>query len=237
MLIDYLSYYLVFIIVISILCGLIVLKKKFLGPRIILAIFLFIILLPPPVIYFYVTNFTTIPEVVVPDLAGIKLEEAKEKLVSLKLKAVHNGQIHNMEYPEGMVVSQRPEAGRKVKIGRTVNLLTSSGKMKVEVPNLLGRPQLQAEAVLSAKGLSLGEVSDKYLPDVNSGTILEQIPLPGDEVEVGSQVDITIASVDKVLMPDDTEEKEVKKVKPDEEKKQKEEKEEKEDKGGFWPWW
>jgi beta-lactam-binding protein with PASTA domain len=237
MLINYLSYYLVFIIIVSILFGLLALKKKFLAPRFVIPIFLFIVLLPVPAIYFYVTYFTAIPEVAVPDLTGVEVEEAREKLTSLKLKFFHGGQIYNMEYPEGIIVSQRPEAGRKVKIGRTVNFLTSSGKMKAEVPDLLGRPQVQAEAVLSAKGLSLGEVEKKYDPELNNGIILEQAPLPGEEVEVGALVDITIASNDRVLMPNDFEEKEIKKEEVKEGKKEKEAKEEKEDKGGFWPWW
>ena len=240
MLINYLIYYLFFVIVVSVLFGLTALTRKFWSPRIVVPIFLFIVLLPAPAIYFYATYFTTIPEVVVPDLTGIEIGQAREKLATLNLRSYHSGQIYNMEYPEGVIVSQRPEGGRKVKIGRRVSLLTSSGKMKAQVPDLLGRPKIQAEAVLSAKGLILGEIEEKFDPDLNSGIILEQNPLPGEEIEVGAQVDIAIASNDRALMPDDFEEKEIKKEEKKEEqeiKEEKEKKEAKEDKGGFWPWW
>jgi serine/threonine-protein kinase len=102
--------------------------------------------------------------------------------------------VFDTRYPEGLTVSQRPEAGRKVKIGRIVNLLTSSGRRKVQMPNLLGRPVTQAESVILASGLILGEKRYEYAAEVDPGMVLGQSPLPAETVEAGSAVFMTVAS-------------------------------------------
>ena len=76
-------------------------------------------------------------------------------------------------------------------------MLTSSGKRNVAAPNLLGRPLTQAETLLSAKGLVLGEVALEYIPQLEPGMILMQSPLPDEEIDVGSPVTITISTRDK----------------------------------------
>jgi beta-lactam-binding protein with PASTA domain len=224
MLIEYLSFYLIFVVIFSILVSLIVLKLNFPAPRVVIPVIIAIILLPAVVGYLYVTYFTSIPEVVVPDLTGKFLEKALGELASLDLKGRHAGSLFDMKYPEGSVVSQRPEAGRMVKVGRVVTILTSSGKRKVIVPNLLGRPAVQAEAVLSAKGLFLGEVNKEFAEELEPGIILTQSPLPGEDVEVASLVNIAVSSSEEVeTVVEVTEEAEEVPQKDSEQ-------------GGFWPW-
>ncbi|KPJ67605.1 hypothetical protein AMJ44_07230 [candidate division WOR-1 bacterium DG_54_3] len=222
MLITYLSFYLIFIILVSILIGLLVMKLNLPKPQLVIPLIMAIILSPLIIGYFYVTYFNSIPETVVPDLTGLPLEEAFEKLEALDLKGSFAGTIFDMKFPEGSVVSQRPEGGRRVKVGRVIRLLTSSGKRKVMVPNLLGRPAVQAEAVLAAKGLLLGESEQDFVPELDPGIILTQNPLPGEEVDSGSYVNITIST---------TEEPEIMiKVIEEEAGEEKEE-------GGFRLWW
>jgi beta-lactam-binding protein with PASTA domain len=165
---------------------------------------------------------------VVPDLTGLPLEEAVEKLESLDLEGRFAGSLFNMDYPEGSVVSQQPEGGRRVKIGRMVNLLTSSGKRKVNVPNLLGRPSIQAEAVLAAEGLFLGVVIADFVPELDPGIILTQNPLPGEEAEAGSSVDITVSGTEEPQISAEA----IGEGPGEGEGTGNEEKEE----GGFWPW-
>lgn len=223
MLVDYLNYYLIFIIVLSLLISLIVLRSKSRSLKMIIPLIMALMLLPAVIGYFYFINFASIPEAVVPDLTGMPLEEAQAKLELLKLKGRLGGSVFDMKQPEGNVVSQRPEGGRRVKIGRVVNLITSSGKRKVLVPNLLGRPAPQAEAVLSAEGLLLGEKSEDYAPELDPGIILAQVPLPGDEVDVGSYVGITVSSAKAPVVT----------VEVIEVKEKDEEKDQEQDKG----WW
>lgn len=206
MLIEYFSYYLIFVIVFSILISLVILRFKFPSPQIIIPLIISIVLLPGIGGYIYFTYFTGIPEVVVPDLTGKRLKTALMELDSLKLKGKEAGSVYDMRYAEGRVVSQQPEVGRMVKVGRTVNLIVSSGKRKVVVPNLLGRPQVQARAVLAAKGLYLGNIDTEYAIDLEPGIVLAQIPLPGDQVNVNSYVSITISTSQEPIVEEVTEE-------------------------------
>lgn len=213
MLIQYLSYYFAFVIAAALLISYLVLKMNFPAPRVVIPAVIAVIILPGLLVYLYVTYFTSIPETTVPDVAGLKFEEALQRLEALDLKGRYAGSLFNMEYPEGSVVSQQPESGRRVKAGRVINLLTSSGKRKLSVPNLLGRPAVQAKAVLAAKGLVLGEVTEDYMPELEPGLILTQDPLPGEEVATGALINITVSTTQEA-----------------------EEVEEYDEEGGFWPW-
>src|SRR3989344_3206504 len=100
--------------------------------------------------YFYLAYFDSLPEAVVPDVAGLTFEAAAEKLEETGLRARMAGSGYETKYPQGAVVSQRSEGGRRVKIGRVVNLMVSSGQRQAVVPNLLGKPLSQAETLLAA---------------------------------------------------------------------------------------
>jgi serine/threonine-protein kinase len=158
------------------------------------------------------------------------LETALERLEELGLKGKFAGSLFNMRYPEGSVISQQPEGGRRVKVGRLIDLLTSSGKRSVKVPNLLGRLVVQAEAVLAAKGLRVGEVNSDYVPELEPGMILSQNPLPGDELDAGSLVSITISATEEPVVSAEA-------VAEEERIQLEGEDEDKDDEGGgFWPW-
>ncbi len=222
MLITYISFYLVFIILVSIVISLLVLKLNIPKPHVFIAIVLAIILSPLLFGYLYTAYFTSIPETIVPDLIGMPLEKAYEELGALKLKGRFAGTVFDMKHPEGSVVTQRPEGGRNVKVGRVVRLVTSSGKRRVTTPNLLGRPAVQAEAVLAAKGLHLGKAEEDFVPGLDPGIILVQSPLPGETVAVGSYVSITVSVTEEPEVVAEV---------------SKEAEGEKEDEGGFKLWW
>jgi serine/threonine-protein kinase len=92
------------------------------------------------------------------------------------------------------VASQRPEGGRRVKIGRIVNLIVSVLDKKAIVPNLLGRSHNDIEVLLAARGLVSGEVSFDYVPGVEGGVVLTQNPLPDEEIDPGAAVAVTVSS-------------------------------------------
>lgn len=192
MFVSYFSSYLIFVIVVSVLLSIAFTRMKLSSLRIVLPMVATVLLVPLLFGYIYITYFTLIPEVVVPDLTGKTVEVALDELAEHKLRGRHAGAVFNMKLPEGRIVSQSPEIGKMVKIGRMINLITSSGKQKIFVPNLLGRPAIQAEVVLAAKGLRLGRIAREVVPEIDSGIILTQSPLPGEEVDVSSFVHITV---------------------------------------------
>lgn len=199
---TFLSLYLIFIILATIFFGYLILKFKVASPRSTLAFLLALIVLPLVFGYFYVAYFDSLPEVVVPDVNGMPLEMAKQKIESAGLQVREAGKIFEIKFTEGSVVSQRPEGGRRAKAGRVVNLMVSSGKKKVPTPNLLGRSIAQAETVLAAAGLKLGEVKREGNKNAADGTILAQEPLPGEEADASRGVDLIISTTEEVSTND-----------------------------------
>jgi serine/threonine-protein kinase len=195
MITAYINIYLVFIILLALLLLLLAVKTGLPSPRTL--IFFIIMLLVVPMIggYFYLSYFNPIPELIVPKATGLPFELARERLEAVGLRARLAGSVYEMKYQEGSVISQKPEEGRKVKLGRTISLMVSSGKRRVSVPNLLGRNLSQAEAVINAAELSIGEIKRENNPELPEGTILAQEPLPGEEVEINSRVDLLLSSL------------------------------------------
>lgn len=126
MLITYLNFYLVFIIVSALLLGLIVLKFRVRAISVFILWLLLFVVVPALGGYLYQIYFNSLPEVTVPDLTRIPFELAKERCEIFGLRVREAGSISETELPQGYVISQRAEPGRKVKVGRTINLILSS---------------------------------------------------------------------------------------------------------------
>jgi beta-lactam-binding protein with PASTA domain len=195
MLTDYLIIYLVFVMAAALLVSLLVLRLKLPSPQIIIPVVIALIIIPALAGYVYVIYFAALPDVIVPDLKGWPVSSAMAKLQTLNLRGRAAGTISETEIPLGCVVSQRPEAGRRVKIGRLINFLTSSGERSVTVPNLLGQTAEQAATALLEKGLAAA-ISYEYSQGVDPGIVVGQSPLPGETLNTGASVEVTVSTVE-----------------------------------------
>ncbi len=136
-------------------------------------------------------NVSTGPEAVqVPDLRGKTLDEARALLADLDLEV---GQITRTDAPdvaEDEVISSDPAAGTDAAPGSKVNLEVGTGQ--VEVPNVVGMTQSEAQNALSRVGLN-SESSFAQTDSAREGTVIEQDPRSGGAVDSGSTVKITVA--------------------------------------------
>lgn len=132
------------------------------------------------------------PEVIVPDLIGKELSEAREilKTNKLRIRIVYN--LYNPEYPAGVVISQKPAAGQKKKSQAEVEVVVSKGPELVKIPDLIGKTQLEAELTLEEVGLKLGGILTGNNPTATEGTVIKQLPETGAQIQRGSSVTITI---------------------------------------------
>lgn len=194
MLIEYINWYLIYVIIFSVLLGLFVLRVKHPSLWKVLLFFFGLIVIPAVIMISYATYFNALPQVMVPDLRGMGLQAAVAKLEEYKLEGYLAGSTYDATIPLACVVSQQPVAGQMVKIGRTIKLVTSSGKRKIAVPNLLGKTAEGADAILLSAGLVLGSVECNVSAEMDPGIILGQSPLPDEEIEMGSAVNITVAT-------------------------------------------
>ncbi|MFH1387537.1 MAG: PASTA domain-containing protein [bacterium] len=196
--IDALYAYLVYVIVISLLFGLVVLRLKKLKLALTAGLIIFVLLLPLLIGYFYMMYVNSLPEVIVPNLSGQTSQEAAEKVEELNLKVKEAGRANDQNIPEGVIVSQRPEPGRMVKEGRTINVIVSAGKTKVIAPSLVDRSYIQADQILTAAGLKLGEIKFENNTGGEPGKVVAQEPMAGEEVELGMSVDLLVAATEEV---------------------------------------
>ena len=97
--------------------------------------------------------------IMVPNINGLPLEEAGKELSkkNLELEVVDSNYVKGMS--AGAVLEQKPVAGAKVKIGRTIYLTINTGEIpKVAIPDIIDNSSYrQAEARLRAMGFKLTE--------------------------------------------------------------------------------
>lgn len=98
--------------------------------------------------------------------------------------------------PPGVILKQNPEAGEKVKIGRKVYVtVASSVPPKIAMPELKDVSLRQAEIMLKASGLELGDVI--YKPSPFENAVLEQLYkgrniAPGTEISSGEKITLVV---------------------------------------------
>lgn len=135
-------------------------------------------------------------ELVVPDLTNMKVREAEytAKVEGMKVIVVDSVYIRRMG--RGLVYSQNPKAGSKVKKGRKIRLtINSVTPQKVQVPNLVGYSMRQAMAELSSRGLTVGKLV--YVSDMATNNVLRQLRgnreiAPGTLIESGTSIDLVV---------------------------------------------
>jgi beta-lactam-binding protein with PASTA domain len=73
---------------------------------------------------------------------------------------------------------------------------------KVEVPRLTSNPLEAAKSLIGERGLALGNVREEETERESPGTVLRQNPDAGLQVESGAKVDLVVAVVPRVAVPD-----------------------------------
>ena len=137
----------------------------------------------------------------VPDVVGQTEDAAVRELEGAGLD-VRIRREFNRQFDQGEVFQQQPAAGRRIETGSPVTISVSRGVQQVEVPNVIGQSQDDAEATIADAGLRVGDVGDEF-SDQPEGTVIGQSPDPGTEVDRGSAVSITVsAGPATVAVPD-----------------------------------
>jgi len=94
----------------------------------------------------------------------------------------------------GNVISEAPSAGTSVNSGSAVNLVVSTGPVKVAVPNLVGDIQTDATTAIFEAGLTVGTVTTASSPTVASDNVISEAPGAGTSVNVGSAVNLVVST-------------------------------------------
>jgi serine/threonine-protein kinase len=127
--------------------------------------------------------------VAVPDVVGESLETAGSILAEAGFE-IGNVRREESEEDEGTVLEQSPVAGSKAQPESRIDLVVSGGPGTVVVPNVVCDSIEQAQNEITGAGLEFSRVASQFSDDCPEGTVAQQSPGGGAEVEEGSTVQV-----------------------------------------------
>jgi beta-lactam-binding protein with PASTA domain len=155
-----------------------------------------IALLLPLLLLLALLLFLFLPRnVTVPEVTGAKSAfEAEQKLTKAELKlAPAPKEKVSTEAPPGTVIAQTPAAGEKAKKDSAVTIEIAVGNGKVQVPNVVGQTQVEAEKTLREKNLTIGQLQPQ--PPDPKAKISSQIPAAEEVVTEGKPIDLFMETI------------------------------------------
>jgi serine/threonine-protein kinase len=131
-------------------------------------------------------------EAPIPTVAGMPADEAEDELRDAGFEVERRRQFSD-SVREGRVIETNPAEGTSVRRGSTVTLIVSRGREQVAVPDVVGRSREEAERLLRDAELEAA-FTEREDADAEPGTVLEQDPAAGTEVDQGETVDLVVAT-------------------------------------------
>ncbi len=143
--------------------------------------------------------------IVVPDLRGKTLNDARIAIVKANLELGKTDYVFTDADSSGNVYNQSPSPGTKMSGSKRVDLVVSQGPRngKVAVPaNLIGVSEVEATQRLAAARFRVGKVTLAE-HEGKVGTVYETYPSAGDLIDAGSAVDLFIIKEKGVTPPNE----------------------------------
>ncbi len=132
-------------------------------------------------------------DTVVPDVQAKTVREAKEMLEKNGLAFFVSRSEYNPTIPKDSVVSQDPDAGMRVKKGRPVQVVVSSGPEMTQVPDLRGLDLREAMIQLENSRLKGGNIQYVTHLVAKKNVVVDQTPIAGKEAQLNSAVDLSVS--------------------------------------------
>ena len=162
----------------------------FVGGSVLTGILTFILFMDIIVMPLYLQEGVTVR---VPDITNKTRDEAVAIARRSQLLVIADSSDYNEFIAKDLVSSQKPFSGSLVKPGRRIHLIISKGSQVVVMPDLSGLSPVDAEKVLRNAGLVVEDKRIKRSKRFSSGTVMDQYPDAGTEVQAKSGVTISIA--------------------------------------------
>ncbi|MFI1723571.1 Stk1 family PASTA domain-containing Ser/Thr kinase [Streptomyces sp. NPDC020489] len=141
-------------------------------------------------------------QVAVPVFIGETKDNAERMATNSDLKLSFTSKPCE-EQPKGKICDQDPKDGLKVDKQSTVNLVVSTGAPKVSVPSVIGDQFDEAKEKLEGDDFGLVVKKKSKESTEPAGSVLDQNPVFGKEVEKGTTITLTVATeIQKSTVPD-----------------------------------
>ncbi|MDD5807359.1 MAG: Stk1 family PASTA domain-containing Ser/Thr kinase [Eggerthellales bacterium] len=127
----------------------------------------------------------------VPSLEGMNAEQAEEAIRAAGLVPQYAGNEYS-DVDEDLVCKQEPEAGKELDEGSSVKYWISLGTEQVEVTDVVGWNQNEAQITLQQAGFEVVIDESKYSDTVEEGIVMEQNPRGGN-ADKGTTIHLTVS--------------------------------------------
>ena len=147
------------------------------------------------VILYFVYNLymTSVPIKVVPNIEGLSVSEATEKLEALGLRAQVSGARMSKDIPPGYVLESRPAPGHEVKQNRLILLFIAKALDALQVPDFQGRSWTQALALAADIGIQVFTLEEQYSATVDASYVIHQDSTPNATVSPNIRVGVVLS--------------------------------------------
>lgn len=142
--------------------------------------------------------------VTVPDVTGGSVDETDARLIQAGLRRGGTSEVPVPPENVGLVVGQSPGAGATVPPDTAVALVVgkpAEDGSKITVPDVRGKQQGDAEAILKVVDLIIGDLSEQPTEKVPPGAVFDQSPPPGSLAAPGDTVSLVIGTQLIVVVP------------------------------------
>lgn len=140
--------------------------------------------------------------VTVPNIQGKTATQAESLLTKAQLK-VKTVREYSDTVSQDKATRTNPKAGTKARKNSLVTLYISRGIEYVKVPELVGKDQEQAVALLKEAKLKLAEKVEEYSDEVEKGKIISTDPTAGTSLRHDSPVKLTVSKgKEPIKLPD-----------------------------------
>jgi beta-lactam-binding protein with PASTA domain len=129
----------------------------------------------------------------VPRVVGLKQQDAEDELVNQGFKIGTVDQQNSDTVAAGVVLSQDPKSGDSAPQGTSVNLVVSSGKEQVTIPDESGKDASGAANDLGRLGLQT-TTTQEASSTVATGKVIRTDPPANTSVDKGSTVTLVVSS-------------------------------------------
>jgi serine/threonine-protein kinase len=169
-------------------------KNKYKKPLFIIAGILLFFLISIGGLLLFFNQYTNVPIVQVPDIEDKSLIEARKMASEVGLNLLENKErVFSEELAENYVVTQQPTSGERIKQSRPLNITVSKGPQLIEIPNFVDNSLREALLELDNLSLSSGDIQYIFRLSEAPGTVINQIPAAGAEVEKGSEITLFVS--------------------------------------------
>lgn len=129
----------------------------------------------------------------VPDIVGLGLSTAKQKLRENRLHIVVKDSVWSEDAPVEYVLEQQPPAGKALKQDQAVYVIVSRGSRVINVPQIVGLPYHEAYIRLRGSGLKTVIADSLYSEKYAVNSVIRCSPTVGNKIEKGATVKIYLS--------------------------------------------